>query len=199
MIELDRCTTPECANLTAAGYLCSPCIVELDSLLDDVPALIPLLAGARAGTAVVRKAGQGSGGGHPGSRPPGSLDAMLLQAWLQQLPARAFDEAENNPHAGRTLYMARIWVPQARQLVWGAETEEVDHEELRERVRDIAPPMPTRQLLPWLRTNAKIAITSMDIRDWARRGKLTPAEREPVPTYHPHEVLNAWHTTRGQK
>ncbi|AHB31677.1 hypothetical protein ArV2_gp66 [Arthrobacter phage vB_ArS-ArV2] len=198
MIDLVRCTTPECARLTT-GYLCTQCIVELDDLLADVPALIPLLAGARAGTAIVRKPGQGAGGSHPGSREPGSLDAMLLQTWLQQLPSRAYDEADNNPNAGRTLYMARIWVPQARHLVWGAEQEEVDHDELRERIRDIAPPMPTRELLPWLRTKARITITSMDIRDWARRGKLVPVEREPQPTYHPHEVLDAWHDTRGRK
>lgn len=196
LIDLQRCTTPDCTTLTT-GYLCTGCIVELDSLLDDVPALIPLLAGARAGTAVIRKPGQGPGGGHPGSRPPGSLDAMMLQVWLQQLPGRAYDEAENNPHAGRTLYMARIWVPQARHLVWGAEEEHVDHDELRDRVRDIAPPMPTRQLLPWLRTNARITITAFDIRNWVRRGKLVAVEREPQPTYHPHEVLNAWHDTRA--
>ena len=192
------CTTEDCGRPTSL-YLCAMCIVELDALLKDVPALIPLLDGARAGTAVVRKPGQGSGGGHPGSRPPGSLDAMMLQQWLSNLPERAHAAANDNPQAGRTLYMARIWVPQARLLVWGAEEETVNQDSLRERVRNIAPPMPTRELLPWLRKHARIAITSMDIRDWARRGKLVPATREPQPTYHPHEVLSAWHETRGRK
>jgi len=192
-----ECTTENCGRLTTL-YLCTACIVELDGLLEDVPALIPLLAGARAGTAVVRKAGNGGGGGHPGSKPPGNLDAMLLQGWLKQLPERAYTLATDNPEAGRWLYMARIWVKQARHLVWGAETETIDHEANRERLKEAAPPMPTRELLPWLRTNARIAVTSMDIRNWVRRGKLTAVDREPQPTYHPHEVLNAWHDTRKE-
>lgn len=190
------CTTEGCHRETSL-YLCTEHIIELDGLLKDVPALVTLLDGARAGTAVVRKPGSGSGGGHPGSRPPGSLDAMMLQTWLCQLPDRAHGEAMDNPEAGRTLYMARIWVNHARALVWGPEEETVNHDANRERIRNIAPPMPTRELLPWLRTHAKIAITSMDIRNWARRGKLKPHSIHPQPTYHPHEVLNAWHDTRA--
>lgn len=191
-----NCTTTDCHRL-ASLYLCMDCIVELGALLKDVPMLRPLLDGPRAGTAVARKPGGGGGGGHPGSRPPGNIDAMLLQAWLGQLPDSAHAEATTNPDAGRTLYMARIWVPRARGLVWGPEEHLVNHAALRERVRNIAPPMPTRELLPWLRTHAKIAITSMDIRNWARRGKLKPHSIHPQPTYHPHEVLNAWHDTRA--
>jgi hypothetical protein len=192
------CTTDDCHKETSL-YLCTDCIVELDGLLKDVPALIEMLAGAREGTSVVRNPGSGGGGGPSGSKPPGSLDAMLLQGWLSQLPKRAHSEAMDNPEAGRTLYMARIWVDHAKALVYGPEEHAVNHDALRERVRDIAPPMTTRELLPWLRTNARIAITSMDIRDWARRGKLIPVEREPQPTYNPHEVLNVWHDTRGRK
>lgn len=191
------CTAESCHQPTSL-YLCTDHIVELDGLLQDVPALIPMLAGARAGTAVVRKAGSGGGGGPTGSREPGSLDAMMLQHWLMSLPARAHGEAMDNPRAGETLYMARLWVKSARRLVWGAEEEIVDHEANRERLREAAPPMPTRELLPWLRANAKITITSMDVRNWATRGKLVAVEREPVPTYHPHEVLKVWSDTRGK-
>lgn len=193
---MSYCTDEGCHQPTSL-YLCTDHIVELDGLLKDVPALIEMLAGAREGTAVVRKPGSGGGGGIAGSKPPGSLDAMMLQHWLGSLPERAHSEAMDNPDAGRTLYMARIWVTNARTLVYGPEEVLVNHDALRERVRDIAPPMPTRELLPWLRTNAKIAITSMDVRNWAARGKLVPVEREPVPTYHPHEVLQVWSDTRG--
>jgi hypothetical protein len=119
--------------------------------------------------------------------------------WLGYLPERAHGAAMDDPEAGRKLYMARIWVPQARYLVWGAEEEVVDHEANRRKLEKAAPPMPTRELLPWLRKHARITITSMDVRDWARRGKLVPVEREPQPTYHPHEVLGIWHDTRGNK
>lgn len=61
------------------------------------------------------------------------------------------------------------------------------------RVAKAAPPMPTRELLPWLRANAKMEITSQQIRHWVMRGHLKPVTREPSPTYHPHEVIAAWH------
>lgn len=192
------CTTEGCGRATTL-YLCTACIVELDGLLEDVPDLIRLLAGARAGTAVVRKPGSGGGGGMAGSTPPGNLDAMMLQAWLCYLPVRAHGAAMDDPEAGHKLFMARIWVPHARYLVWGAEEEVVDHESNRRKLEKAAPPMPTRELLPWLRKYARITITSMDVRDWARRGKLVPVERVPQPTYHPHEVLGIWHDTRGRK
>lgn len=192
------CTTEGCGRATSL-YLCTACIVELDGLLKDVPALIDMLAGVRAGTAVVRNPAAGSTGGVAGSKPPGNIDAMMLQAWLLQLPQRAHDAAADNPTAGQWLYMARIWVRQARELVWGPEEPTINHEANRERLREAAPPMPTRELLPWLRKHAKITITSMDVRDWARRGKLRPVERDPLPTYHPHEVLAAWHDTRANK
>lgn len=192
-----NCTTPECGHLTTL-YLCTGCIVELDGLLKDVPGLIGRLDEVRAGTAVVCTPG-GSIGGNAGSKPPGNLDAMMLQAWLAQLPERAHVAAHDYPNAGEWLYMARIWVPHARELAWGFQEPEIDHDSIRAKIRDAAPPMPTRELLPWLRKNARIAITSMDIRDWARRGKLVPVDREPQPTYHPHEVLAAWHDTRGRK
>jgi len=190
----DTCTTEGCGRATSL-YLCTACIVELDELLQDVPALISFLAYVRAGTAVPKKPG-GGGGGHPGSREPGSVDAMLLQAWLGQLPDRAHTAATSDPEAGRKLYMARIWVRQARSLVWGPEEEQINHSELRERVRDIAPPMPTKELVPWLKAKAGIIVKAKDIRNWAHRGKLKPVERGLHPTYHPHEVLNAWHDTR---
>lgn len=193
---MSYCTTENCHHETSL-YLCTACIVELDGLLQDVPALIPMLAGARAGTAVVKKAGSGGGGGTTGSKPPGSLDAMMLQTWLGTLPARAHTEAMDNPEAGRTLYMARIWVGSARRLVWGAEAEVVDHEANRDKLRNAAPPMPTKELVPWVRKNARITITSMDIRNWVRRGKLRAVETGLHPTYRVDEVLNAWHDTRA--
>lgn len=119
-----NCTTEKCFRDTSL-YLCMECIVEFGGLLKDVPALIQLLAGARAGTAVVRNPGNGGGGGPQGSKPPGSLDAMMLQAWLNQLPESAHAAAMDNPDAGRLLYMARLWVKQAKDLVWGPEDKRV--------------------------------------------------------------------------
>ena len=191
-----NCTTEDCGRATSL-YLCTACIVELDALLVDVPDLLGRLDEVRAGTAVVKTSG--GGGGHAGSKPPGSLEAMQLQIWLGTLPERAHTAAHDYPNAGEWLHMARIWVPNARELCWGYQEPAINHDANRERLREAAPPMPTRELLPWLRKHARITITSMDVRDWARRGKLRAVERDPQPTYHPHEVLAAWHDTRANK
>jgi hypothetical protein len=118
------CTTENCHRETTL-HLCTDCIVELDGLLADVPDLVRLLDGPISQTSVTRNPGSSGGGGHPGSKPAINIDAMLLKAWLCQLPARAHAEAVDNPDAGRTVYMARIWVQRARDLVWGPEDKRV--------------------------------------------------------------------------
>ena len=120
---MTTCTTPDCNKITSL-FLCTACIVELDELLQDCSPLVRFLDGPISGTSVTSGPGAG-GGGHPGSKPPGSLDAMLLKAWLCQLPYRAYSEAVDNPTAGQTLFMARLWVNQARDLVWGPEDKRV--------------------------------------------------------------------------
>lgn len=118
------CTTPDCYRETTLA-LCMACIVELAGLLEDVPSLVRLLDGPISRTSVTRNPGSGGGGGHPGSKPAINLDALLLKAWLCQLPSSAHSEAMENPNAGETLYMARIWVKQGRDLVWGPEDKRV--------------------------------------------------------------------------
>jgi hypothetical protein len=117
---MTKCTTLDCGRITSL-YLCTACVIELDDLLADVPALVVYLDGPILNGSVTRPPGAGGGGGVAGSKPPVSLDGMLLQAWLRQLPARAHAEAMENPDAGQVMYMARLWVKQARDLVWGPE------------------------------------------------------------------------------
>lgn len=123
--EIRACTSPDCHRLTSL-YLCTDCIIELDDLLKDVGVLRVFLVGPIRKTSVTRAPGAGGGGGGvAGSTPSISLDAMLLQAWLGQLPARAHAVAMEKPDAGRWLVMARLWVGQARDLVWGPEETRV--------------------------------------------------------------------------
>lgn len=189
-----ECTTEDCRNLTHT-YLCSQCVSDLQQWLDKVPDLIAALDVTIAKLDNVRSAG-GGGGGKPGSKAPLNLDALQLQENLRSVGNSAKDYAHDE-HAAGLAWMIQDWATKAELLVSGPEAETINHARNRERIRNIAPPMPTRELLPWLREKAKISVTSMDIRNWARRGKLTPVEREPQPTYHPHEVLEAWHETRA--
>ncbi|MDJ0321669.1 hypothetical protein [Pseudarthrobacter sp. PS3-L1] len=49
--------------------------------------------------------------------------------------------------------------------------------------------MTTRNLIPWLREKAGLSITSQTIRHYAHKGYLRAVERDPLPTYYPHDVL----------
>lgn len=189
------CTTEDCGRPTST-YLCGQCVTDLQAWLDKIPVLLSELSVTIARLDNVRPAGGGGGGGSkPGSRAPINLDALQLQENLRTVATQATAYA-TDPNAAGLAWLIQDWVTKAELLVSGPEVETINHARNKERVQNIAPPMPTRELLPWLRTNAKIAITSMDIRNWARRGKLKPHTIHPQPTYHPHEVLNAWHDTR---
>jgi len=122
---MTTCTTPDCYRVTSL-YLCTDCIIELDSLLADVGPLLQFIGGAIDQTAVTRSPGaSGGGGGHAKSQPAMNVDAYLLRAWLHQLPERAHATAMDNPKAGEILFMARDWVQRARDLVWGPEDKRV--------------------------------------------------------------------------
>lgn len=122
---MTTCTTEDCYKQTTL-YLCTDCIVELDALLADVYPILRLIDGVIEQTSVTRSPGaSGGGGGHAKSKPAMNVDAWLLRSWLCQLPERAHATAMDNPKAGEILYMARIWVQQGRDLVWGPEDKRV--------------------------------------------------------------------------
>lgn len=192
-----ECTTDGCLNHTDT-YLCDQCIRDLQAWLDKVPILVVALTVTIAKLDHVRPVGGGwNGGGKPGSAAPLNLDALQLQENLKSVGTRAKDYAHDERAAGLA-WLIQDWVTKAELLVSGPEDPPVNHAANRDRIKNIAPPMPTRQLVPWLREHARITITGMDIRNWVRRRKLTAVEEKPTPTYHPHEVLDAWYETRKE-
>lgn len=188
------CTLADCQEESTL-YLCEEHRLELADLIVGVDFLIANLDPHVQATKVTRRPGTNEGGNSTnkaGSKPP-TIDTTQLRYWLWELPRNAYNEARNNSQAGHTLFMARIWVPRARNLVYGAEPETIDHDAIRTQVENIAPPMPTRQLLPWLKENAGIIIKRADINNWRQRGHLHPAQLDPSPAYRPHDVLDLWH------
>ncbi|WXW93202.1 helix-turn-helix DNA binding domain [Arthrobacter phage BrayBeast] len=191
-----ECTTADCANHTST-YLCGQCVSDLQQWLDKVPELITELGDTIARLDNVRPAGGGwNSGGKPVSAAPLNLEALQMQENLRSVWADANAYAHDDRAAGLA-WLIQDWVTKAELLVSGPEEPPINHQANRERIKDIAPPMPTRQLVPWLRQHARVVVTSMDIRNWARRGKIRAVATEPQPTYHPHEVLDAWHDTRA--
>lgn len=192
-----ECTTSDCQHQTST-YLCTQCVRDLQAWLDKIPTLITELSVTIAKLDNVRPPNAGwNSGGAPGSAEPINLDALQLQENLKSVGASAKDYAHDSRAAGLA-WLIQDWVTKAELLVSGPEEPPVNHAANRERIKDIAPPMPTRKLVPWLRLNAQITLTGKDIRNWVARGKIRAVESNPSPTYHPHEVLDAWYETRRE-
>ena len=191
-----ECTTEDCRNLTHT-YLCSRCVDDLAAWINKIPILLVELRVTIARQDHVRPAGGGGGGSKPGSAAPLNLDALQLAENLRTVGKSAKDYAHQE-HAAGQAWLIQDWVTKAELLVSGPEAEHVNHADIRKRLEERRPdPMPTRKLIPWLRENARVTVTQFDIRNWARRGKLVAIDREPLPTYHPYDVLNAWHDTKA--
>ena len=145
-----ECTTDDCLNHTDA-YLCTACVRDLQAWLDKVPVLIAALGVTIAKLDNVRPAGGGwNSGSKPGSAAPINLDALQLQENLRSVGRNAKDYAHDERAAGLA-WLIQDWVTKAELLVSGPEEPPVNHAANRERIKGIAPPMPTRQLVPWLR------------------------------------------------
>ena len=193
-----ECTTEDCRNWTEQ-YLCGRCIEDLQAWIDQVAFLLPELDVTIAKQDVTRSQNMGgSGGGKPGSASPTNLDASQLKLNLQSVYPNAADYA-TDPYAARCAWMIQEWVTKAERVISGPEAEIIDHAAIQAKLDDHdVKPMPTREIVPWLRDKAQISIKSKDIRNWAQRGKLTPVEREPQPTYRPQDVLAVWNATRKE-
>lgn len=192
---MNECATADCPNTAGKLYLCDGCTRDLAGRLEQGKALIPEMGVTIAGLDNVKTGNaEGCNGDRvAGSDAPLDLAALDVQMTLQEdtrYPASAYAADPWSAHdAGRVIAN----VIRAELMVSGPEDEHVDHARNRRRITEAAPAMPTRALLPWLRENARIAITGQQIRHWAARGHLTPAQRDPLPTYWPHEVIAAYH------
>ncbi|WP_144627599.1 hypothetical protein [Arthrobacter woluwensis] len=187
---MTECTTKDCGNPTST-YLCTQCVEDLEQVISSAVELLPHLDPVIARQATTKPPGAtGAGGTDPGL----NFTALQLKFDIEtMIPARELAKYED---AADIAGIYRWIESQTELAISGPRPEHVDHEAIKERVRFEAPPMKVRDLVPWLRTNAKVTITGKDIRNWASRGKLHRVETDGQPAYHPHEVLNAWHETR---
>lgn len=193
---MSACTAPDCENPTDL-YLCGRCVSDLQQWIDQIPLLVENLPAVIYRISQTKPIGSMRSNGGDADLSPINLDALQLKTNLQMVDPDASTYATDE-HAAGTAWLIVEWVQSADKLVNGPEPEWVNHREVRERIENQAPPMPTRQLVPWLRKNAKISIKGKDIRNWAARGKLQPVERVGQPTYWPHEVLAVHRETKGE-
>ena len=186
------CTAPDCGIPTSVLHLCDEHLAELKDLLDGVDFLIVNLDPAiQAGKVIKKPGGQEGGNGTKSaeSRPP-TTDTNQLRYWLWELPTHAYNEARDNPQAGRTLFMARIWVPKARNAVYGADDETPRNpQELKQRLEDEVPKaLRVKPLIEWLKAKHGLIIKPDRIYKWQERGHITRNNTTGYPTYDPAAV-----------
>lgn len=187
------CTEKECDTESSTLHLCEDHRAELKDLLDNIDFLIVNLDPNIQAGKVTKKPGGSEGGNGTkaaGSRPP-TTDTNQLRYWLWELPRNAYTEARDNPNAGQTLHMARIWVGKARDAVYGPEpTRPRDPYETKVRLdKEVPKQLHTKPLLEWLRVTHGITIKPTLIRQWAKRELITRNNAEGYPTYDPATVL----------
>jgi len=193
---VSTCTSPNCENPTDR-YLCGRCVSDLQQWIDQIPLLVENLPAVIYRTSQTKPIGSMRSNGGDADLSPINLDALQLQTNLQMVDRDASTYAPMEDAANQAWLIVE-WVQSADKLVNGPEPEWVDHREIRQRIESQAPPMPTRSLRKYLRENARISVSSMDIRNWVRRGKLRPAGHDPQPLYWPHEVLAVHRVTKGE-
>ena len=193
---MSTCTSPNCENPTDR-YLCGRCVSDLQQWIDQIPLLVENLPAVIYRTSQTKPIGSMRSNGGDADLSPINLDALQLQTNLQMVDRDASTYAPMEDAANQAWLIVE-WVQSADKLVNGPEPEWVDHREIRQRIESQAPPMPTRSLRKYLRENARISVSSMDIRNWVRRGKLRPAGHDPQPLYWPHEVLAVHRVTKGE-
>lgn len=193
---MSTCTAPDCENPTNR-YLCGRCVSDLQQWIDQIPLLVENLPAVVYRISQTKPIGSMRSNGGSADLSPINLDALQLQTNLQMVNPDASTYAPMED-AAKQAWLIVEWVQSADKLVNGPEPEWVDHREVRERIENQAPPMPTRSLRKYLRENARISVSSMDIRNWVRRGKLRPAGHDPQPLYWPHEVLAVHRETKGE-
>lgn len=193
-----NCRIEDCGQPTEL-FMCPLCVSSLQQYIDKIPGYLEELPTAIYKLDNVRPMATEGGNGtkSAGSKAPINLDAYQIRENLLTVNADANTYA-TDPFAAGVFEMIIRWVNSAELILSGPETEYVNHAEIKGKVHEAAPPMPTRQLVPWLRLHAKLSINGQNIRDWARRGKLRPVARKPSPTYWPHEVIQAHHETRNE-
>lgn len=194
---MNTCGTIDCEAPAQDKYLCGDCTRDLQAWIDKCVEILPELDTTIARLDNVRQSNNEGGNGSKtaGSAAPLNIDALQLKINLASITQTAEHYAKDQFAAG-IAWTITDWYTKAELLISGPEAEHINHQANREKIEQIAPPMPTRQLVPWLRANAKLTIKAKDIRNWASRGKLQPVEREPQPTYWPHEVIQAHKETR---
>lgn len=189
------CTTTDCGNETST-YLCGQCVSDLQLWLDKVTPTRQMLFTTMAKLDNTGpKNSEGGGGGSTGSAMPLRDGAMDLRYALAIWLGHEAKDLARDPFAGGFLEEVKRLIDKAYALVDLPPEQPVDHAANHARAIKAAPPMPTRDLVKFLRTEIKISIKPKDIRNWASRGKLQAVERDPLPTYWPHEIIQL-HTER---
>ena len=82
-------------------------------------------------------------------------------------------------------------------MVYGENEQTMTADYINYRMKQVIP-MTIPTLIPWLATTMRVNLRPSRIHKWAQRGHITRTNNNGDPTYHPADVLRAYHETRSR-
>jgi hypothetical protein len=194
--RMSTCTAPDCDNPTDL-YICGACVEELAVTLAAIPDMLPVLAmiGRKEEQPFTTRVSRM--GGKAGPTTPLNFQAIALGQILNSASERTAAEYAHDPDAAHLKDWIGQQVEQARQMVYGENEQTTTTDYINYRMKQVLP-MTIPTLVPWLHETMRINLRPSRIHKWAQRGHITRTNNHGDPTYHPADVLRAYHETRSR-
>lgn len=191
-----NCTALDCDNPTDL-YLCGACVDEFAVTLAQIPDLLPVLGmiGRKEEQPFTTRTSRAVGSAGPTT--PLNFQAIGLVHILTSAIERTAPEYAHDPDAADHKAWLTEQVKRAELMVYGEDEKTMTADYIRYRMTQVLP-MTIPTLVPWLASTMRINLRASRIHKWAQRGHITRTNNNGDPTYHPADVLRAYHESRAK-
>lgn len=193
---MSTCNDLNCDNPTDL-YLCGACVEEFAVTLAAIPDMLPVLAmiGRKEEQPFTTRVSRM--GGKAGPTTPLNFQAIGLSQILTSAIERTAPEYAHDPDAAELKTWIAEQVKLAEQMVYGENEQTTTADYINYRMKQVIP-MTIPTLIPWLATTMRVNLRPSRIHKWAQRGHITRTNNQGDPTYHPADVLRAYHESRAK-
>ena len=193
---MSTCTDLNCDNPTDL-YLCGVCVGEFGVTLAAIPDMLPVLQmiGRKEEQPFTTRVSRM--GGKAGPTTPLNFQAIGLSQILSSARERTAPEYAHDPDAANLKTWLTEQVERAHQMVYGENEQTMTADYINYRMTQVIP-MTIPTLVPWLSETMQVKLRASRIHKWAQRGHITRTNHQGDPTYHPADVLRAYHESRAK-
>lgn len=193
---MSTCTAHDCDQPTDL-YICGDCVTEFAVTLAQIPDLLPVLhmIGRKEEQPFTTRTSRM--GGKAGPTTPLNFQAIGLNQILTSAIERTAPEYAHDPDAAHLKQWIAEQVKLAEQMVYGEDEQTVTADYIKYRMTQVIP-MTIPTLVPWLASTMRVNLRPSRIHKWAQRGHITRTNNNGDPTYHPADVLRAYHESRAK-